>query len=169
MPIWSWIKGKIYDYRIEDHRGKGSTAGNRTLVARLTGGNTHHYTTNEMLGFKYLSLYFCSLWVVCVTVCSMEGLCFLVMARIGTPKFQNTENAVAFKYCTRISQIHNHNNSAGPISRLRQTRFFILDISDISLGGSPFTPGRSEPHLGVHSGSEWTKSGGSLTRIRVHH
>ena len=54
----------------------------------------------------------------------------------------------------QISQIHNHNNSAGPISRLRQTRFFILDISDISLGGSPFTPGRSEPHVGVHSGSE---------------
>ena len=45
---------------------KDSPAGNRTRVVRVTGGNTHHYTTEDL---RFCSLLYSSLqvgWVVTV-------------------------------------------------------------------------------------------------------
>ena len=41
---------------------KDSPAGNRTRVVRVTGGNTHHYTTEDL---RYYSLLYSSLEVDC--------------------------------------------------------------------------------------------------------
>ena len=36
---------------------KSSPTGNRTLVARVTGGNTHHYTIEETINLQFCALY----------------------------------------------------------------------------------------------------------------
>ena len=59
---------------------KYSPTGNRTLVVRVTGGNTHHYTIEEMCKIELSLLYF----NISATVLIIQLLC-TAEALITTP------------------------------------------------------------------------------------
>ena len=55
MQVWKLRKKKLV---VQTGKNNSAVAGDRTRVARVTGGNTHHYTTTTSLMFKKSWLYF---------------------------------------------------------------------------------------------------------------
>ena len=64
MFILVCLEEKQHNNKIEKEKEKKfSPAGNRTPVSRVTGGDTHHYTTEEELGIqcKFTIIKYCFL------------------------------------------------------------------------------------------------------------